>query len=111
MDTSVLSLLISCLFGFLIFKWFIHSESHPSTTNLQNDNNIQQRQIRIRNTNVNNVITLQMIQTVQNIAPDLHVEQIRYDLQQSGSIEATIEKYLNGHRVVFPPNYIPSSNQ
>jgi coupling of ubiquitin conjugation to ER degradation protein 1 len=48
-----------------------------------------------------------MIEVVQTIAPNLSVEQIRYDLERTGSVETTVERYLAQGDLPMPPNPPP----
>jgi len=48
-------------------------------------------------------VTPDMIEIVQTMAPSLHVDQIRYSLEKTGTIEGTIEAYLAGQKLPFPP--------
>lgn len=51
-------------------------------------------------------VTDSMIEVVQTIAPSLTVEQIRYDLEATGSVEVTIDKYMETGTLPFPPGYV-----
>lgn len=42
------------------------------------------------------VVTPEMIDAVQAVAPTLSVRQIRADLQLTGNVQATVERYLAG---------------
>lgn len=48
-------------------------------------------------------VTIDMIEIVQTMAPNLHPDQIRYSLQKTGTIEGTIEAFLAGEEFPFPP--------
>ncbi|KAG0671178.1 coupling of ubiquitin conjugation to ER degradation [Maudiozyma exigua] len=116
MDSSVLSIIITLLLGVIILKWFLKSDPHPSTDRI-NRNQVRgtrsNNNARSANSNRHNNghrVTADMIQAVQNIAPTMDVEQIRYALQQSGSVEITIERYLRGESFPFPPGYTPNVN-
>lgn len=50
-------------------------------------------------------VTQDMIDVVKAMAPDLAPEQIEYDLQRTGNIELTVERYLNTGTLPYPPNY------
>ncbi|ODV63719.1 Cue4p ASCRUDRAFT_27137, partial [Ascoidea rubescens DSM 1968] len=45
-----------------------------------------------------------MIEVVQTLAPQLSVAQIRYDLEKTGSIEETVEKFLKNGNLPFSPS-------
>ncbi|EGW32116.1 uncharacterized protein SPAPADRAFT_61200 [Spathaspora passalidarum NRRL Y-27907] len=53
-------------------------------------------------------VTDSMIEVVQTIAPGLTREQIRYDLENTGSVELTVERYMELGDLPFPPGYTPS---
>lgn len=53
-------------------------------------------------------VTDSMIEVVQAIAPQLTVGQIRYDLERSGSVEATIERFMETGTLPFPPGESPT---
>ena len=48
-------------------------------------------------------ITNDMVEIVQTMAPMLSVEQIRYSLSKTGSIELTMNDVLAGKEFPFPP--------
>ncbi|SMN20501.1 similar to Saccharomyces cerevisiae YML101C CUE4 Protein of unknown function [Maudiozyma saulgeensis] len=48
-------------------------------------------------------VTTDMIEIVQTMAPTLNVDQIRYSLENTGTIEGTVEAYLSGQEFPFPP--------
>ncbi|KAH3678299.1 hypothetical protein WICPIJ_008849 [Wickerhamomyces pijperi] len=115
MDSSTL-IFVSALFVLFIFlKWFISSEDEENqsisnasasttngTTTLPHQQLQQQQQPRLRRD-----VTTDMIEVVQSLAPHLHVEQIKYDLQKTGSVQITVDRILAGDSLPFPPNYRP----
>lgn len=116
MDPSVLSIIITLLVGLVIFKWFLQPDTHPSSDAINRTRTSQQnrrgqrsgqRQQGNRGSSATHTVTTDMIQMVQNVAPGLDPEQIKYALQQSGSVEVTVERYLRGEDFPFPPNYRP----
>lgn len=48
------------------------------------------------------VVTKDMIEIVQTLAPHLHQDQINLSLQKTGSIELTIEDVMQGKNFPFP---------
>ncbi|CCF56669.1 hypothetical protein KAFR_0B03730 [Kazachstania africana CBS 2517] len=118
MDSSVVSIIITLFLGFILVRWFLQSDQHPSSVRATQQNSMRNSR-RPRNANNNNrntanraTVSPQMIQAVQNIAPNLHVEQIRYALQQpNASVEIVIERYLRDETFDFPPNYTPIQTQ
>lgn len=109
MDSSLLSVIVTLLVGFFIFKWFLQPDGHPSTDRISGTASSQSQRTRQgqrqRRSNNGHTVSQDMIQTVQNVAPGLHIEQIKYALEQSGSVEVTVERYLRGETFPFPPNY------
>ncbi|AAS52960.1 AER279Wp [Eremothecium gossypii ATCC 10895] len=114
MDQSSALFLALLLVLFVLVKWFIKTESHPSAQHATVDTGLSSQStgaaggraqgtgaVRRRRRPVND----DMIEVVQALAPHLHSEQIRYDLERSGSVEATVERYLRGEDFPFPPGY------
>ncbi|AMD22404.1 HGR065Wp [Eremothecium sinecaudum] len=115
MDESTIVFIIALIISFFFIKWFIQSDSHPSaqqalqsttttatTTSSNRRNTNSNRAPRRRRRPVND----DMVEIVQTLAPQLHPERIRYDLELSGSVEATVERYLRGEEFPFPPGYM-----
>lgn len=48
-------------------------------------------------------VTPQMIDAVQQIGPGLTREQIEYDLQRTGNVNVTVDRYLDQGSLPFPP--------
>lgn len=48
-------------------------------------------------------VTEGMIEIVSTLAPHLHHDQIKYDLEKTGSVEITVERLLKGEEFEFPP--------
>ncbi|AQZ14325.1 CUE1 (YMR264W) and CUE4 (YML101C) [Zygosaccharomyces parabailii] len=113
MDQSTLTFLVTIIVGFVLLKWFTQSDQHPSAQALagqQTTNNVnrQSQQIsstRQRTTRRRRAVTPDMIEVVHSLAPHLHEEQIRYSLQQTGSVEESVERFLRGDEFPFPPGY------
>lgn len=105
--------------GYIALKWFMsNNEQHPSvqangassTSNTNGASNGSsgngssgRRTPRPRR--IRRPVNQDMIEVVQSLAPHLHPEQIRYDLEQTGSVEATVERFLSGREMPFPPDY------
>ena len=105
------------VFGVIFLKKFFQSNQHPSAQRLSaTGENAHGRpqgptQNALRRTgrvNGGHPVTTQMVETVQNLAPNLHPEQIRYSLENTGSVEETVERYLRGDEFSFPPGFEPS---
>lgn len=117
MDQSSFTFLAVLIISFLFLKWFTKSDSHPSvqhaTVNGTTGNPVvsasAQRQTASRR-RARRRVTPDMIEVVQSLAPNLHVAQIKYDLERTGSVEETVEKYLRGDAFIYPPDYQPEQN-
>ncbi|CAG99541.1 Cue1p [Kluyveromyces lactis] len=120
-DQSFTLFIILAIAGYIAVKWFLsNNEQHPSIQingfSSQSDSatasgtaassNAASRQTRRR---IRRRVNDDMIEVVQSLAPHLHPEQIRYDLEQTGSVETTVERYLSGRDMPFPPDYVPES--
>lgn len=116
MDQSTVTFLITIVIGFVLLRWFTQLDQHPSAQQLAGENRAGERngargqQIgdspRQRTARqVRRNVTPDMIQVVQSLAPHLHVEQIRYNLEQTGSVEETVERFLRGDSFPYPPGY------
>lgn len=105
---SLLPLLISLLLIFLVVKWVLNTgDTHPSTKQLNQPNEL--RSTRPRRTQ-QQPVNAGLVQQVQQVAPGLHVEQIKYALQLNrNNVQLVIENYLNGNDFPFPPGYTPSA--
>ncbi|CDO94689.1 unnamed protein product [Kluyveromyces dobzhanskii CBS 2104] len=116
-DHSTALFIILAITGYVVLKWFTNNnEQHPSVQNstiLEQSNSSSntsaaaapgqpRRRIRRR-------VNEDMIAVVQSLAPHLHPEQIRYDLEQTGSVETTVERFLSGRDMPFPPDYSPEA--
>lgn len=56
----------------------------------------------------NRDITESMVEVVQAIAPQLTPGQIRHDLRRTGSVEVTINRYMETGSLPFPPGEAPA---
>lgn len=114
-QNTVIALVTVCI-GIFIAKWFAAPKEHPSARGLANTQltssggNTNNRRVSASNAprrTSRRPVTQEMIDTVRNVVPNLHVEQIRYDLESTGSVEQTIERFLSGQTFPFPPDYVP----
>ncbi|CCD27247.1 Cue1p NDAI_0K00560 [Naumovozyma dairenensis CBS 421] len=125
MSQAIVTIVV-IIIGLLFMRWVFQSDQHPSAQSLNSSTSSQPQQQRNtarngarsnRNNNNNNhnnnngryPVTNDMIQTVQNVAPDLHREQIRFNLQRTGSVEDTVESYLRGDSFPFPLGFVESN--
>ncbi|GAV55938.1 hypothetical protein ZYGR_0AZ01100 [Zygosaccharomyces rouxii] len=118
MDQSTLTFLVTIIIGFVLVKWFTQTDQHPSAQALTGNQassgsssstssrgSQQLGSTRQRSPRYRRAVTPDMIEVVQSLAPHLHEEQIRYNLQQTGSVEETVERFLRGDDFPFPPGF------
>ncbi|SCU89065.1 LAME_0E02102g1_1 [Lachancea meyersii CBS 8951] len=114
MDFSTVTFLVVLLATFALVKWLLQAESHPSaqrpaaspaTGSATGSNSNRSRNITTATRRSRRPVTDDMIEVVQNLAPTLHVEQIRFSLEQTGSVEETVERFLRGDELAFPPGH------
>ncbi|CAI4513962.1 ALI_HP2_G0042370.mRNA.1.CDS.1 [Saccharomyces cerevisiae] len=117
MEDSRLLITLILVFGVIFLKKFFQSNQHPSAQRLsatgvnaygRPQGPTQNALRRTGRVNGGHPVTTQMVETVQNLAPNLHPEQIRYSLENTGSVEETVERYLRGDEFSFPPGFEPS---
>lgn len=106
MDSSTIAFLVCVIIGFIIVKRqnAISKENKQNLSTPENDENDTREEDPVERTlrKAQRPITDDMIEIVQTMAPTLDVEQIRYSLQKTGSIESTIEAFLSGGDFPFP---------
>lgn len=107
---SFVPILITVLLVFLAVKWVLNTgDSHPSTRRLATETVTTQHH-QIRHNRNNQQVDLSLIQQVQQVAPTLHVEQIKYALQLNhNNVQVVVEQYLNQREFPFPPGYRPTT--
>lgn len=109
MDSSTIAFIIVIGVAFIFLRWLIAPipNSLPSELNEALANNENARS----NNNSSNGATRRqrrevsddMIEVVQTIAPQLTRGQIRMDLERSGSVESTMERYMETGSLPYPP--------
>lgn len=98
-------------------KWFMSNDQHPSVQQTQQNNSQSSsastsgsaRPARQPRRRLRRRVNPDMIEVVQSLAPHLDPAQISYDLEQTGSVETTVERYLAGRDFPFPPDHAPES--
>lgn len=105
MDTSTLMFMATLAVAFLILRWLIRPipQSVPEEFNVPDPTRRNQQPVRRQTASANRAVTDLMVEVVQAMAPQLTVSQIRHSLQRTGSIEATINEYMDNGDLPFPP--------
>ncbi|CAI5760070.1 unnamed protein product [Candida verbasci] len=107
MDSSTIIFIFTIVIAFIFLRWLIspipNDLDNTATTNTQR----QTTAVGNGSNRLRRPVTDSMIEVVQTIAPSLTVEQIRYDLENTGSVEVTINRYMENNSLPFPPNYQP----
>ncbi|KAK9466170.1 hypothetical protein V1512DRAFT_264033 [Lipomyces arxii] len=109
-DNATTTFLACVIIGFFVIRWLIAPSSNSSSTEAGasgastasaggSTGSSPYRRPR--------PVTQGMIEVVQSIAPALTVEQIRYDLERTGSVEVTIDRVLAEGGLPMPPNAVP----
>lgn len=123
MDNSTLVFIGVLGIAFIFLRWLIApippqlpSELNEALANSSSNNTGSANNSRSANSNAYSDSSLQnitrrqrrevsddMIEVVQTIAPQLTRGQIRMDLERTGSVEVTIERYMETGSLPFPP--------
>lgn len=126
MDKSDITYAAGAIGLIFFLKWMFQSESkHPSLQQAQEDErgNAINNAVNINRNNAQEnganddgngrryrrAVTQDMIDVVKSIGPYLTVEQIRYDLEKTGSVEETVNTFLSTGTLPIPPNIPPRS--
>lgn len=121
MEQNIIAALVTICVGIFVVKWFASPKVHPSarglthtqlrssggSNNSNNSNNRAGHNADGAGRSDRRYVSQEMIETVRNVVPNLHAEQIRYDLESTGSVEQTIERFFSGQTFPFPPDYVP----
>lgn len=110
MDSSTIIFILTVGVAFLFLRWIITPIPHEIPHEIQQMRQNSRRDVApapARRPSGNRQVTESMIEVVQAIAPQLTVGQIRHDLERSGSVEATVERYMELGTLPFPPGELP----
>lgn len=112
MDNSTIIFIVTLVVAFVFLRWLISPipQSVAGEFNLPDpdeaaDENDRPRPQRRRGARA---VNDSMIEVVQAIGPQLTTDQIRYSLERTGSVEATVEEYMANGALPSPPGE-PSS--
>lgn len=105
MDTSTILFMAALAAAFLILRWLIRPipQSVPEEFNVPDPTQRHEQPSRRQRPTGNRAVTDLMIEVVQAMAPQLTVSQIRHSLQRTGSVEATVNEYMDNGDLPFPP--------
>lgn len=115
MDNSTILFVATLAVAFVFLRWLIAPipQSVPGEFNLPDPVVLSQSTSSRPSTarNRTRLITDSMIEVVQAIGPQLSVSQIRYSLERNGSVEDTVEEYMENGTLPFPPGEAPPSTR
>lgn len=117
MDNLTITFIATLILAFIFLRWIISTDDEPISNA---DSASRSRTRRSETSQRSSVpaglarrsrrqITPDMIEVVQALAPNLTVGQIRMDLERSGSVEQTVERYLSLGSLPYPEGEDPSS--
>lgn len=112
MDNSTIVFIITLVVAFVFLRWLISPipQSVPEEFNIPDPQSRSHRNQpsapRTRN-RTSREINPSMIEVVRAIAPHLTTSQVRYSLERTGSVEATVEEYMENQSLPFPPGESP----
>lgn len=112
MESATYVFIGTLIIGFLSLRWFI-TPIPQAVPHEVSELREQLQSTRQSSTPRNNrrPVTDNMIEVVQAIAPQLTAGQIRYDLERTGSVEVTIDRYMETGSLPFPPGEQPQPHQ
>lgn len=107
MDSSTVLFIVTLIVAFVFMRWLVSPVPQAIT-----DNDVPSLNQLNRNSRASasgsrrnpREVTDSMIEVVQSIGPHLTPGQIRMDLERSGSVQATIDRYLEMGSLPIPPN-------
>lgn len=114
MDNSTIIFVVTLVVAFIFLRWLISPipQSVPEEFNIpdpQRQNNRSQTAAPRSRNRSSREITPSMIEVVRAIAPQLTPLQVRFSLERTGSVEATVEEYMENGSLPFPPGETPMS--
>lgn len=114
MDTSTIVFIVTLIIAFVVLRWLIspipHSVAGEFNLPEPSENEAAQRDHGNGSRRGNSrEIRDSMVEVVQSIGPQLSASQIRYSLQQTGSVEATVEEFMENGTLPYPPGETPQA--
>lgn len=101
-DSSTVIFFLILIIVFVVSKWVLTPGFLPSQNDTSTAESRRNRDL-IAPPTYRRQVTASMIEVVQALAPGLTEAQIRYDLERTGSVETTVERYLSAGSLPFPP--------
>lgn len=117
MEHSTVIFVLTLSIAFVFLRWLItpippslpfETTSNESTASSSGTRNPENGGSTATNRRNRREVSDSMIEVVQAIAPQLTPQQIRYDLQRTGSVEVTIENFMETGTLPFPPGESPN---
>lgn len=119
MDSSTITFIATLIIAFIFLRWFISSDdedeaqsqslSSTTATTSQRDSQPRGEPERPSEVRYRRPVNDSMIEVVQQLAPTLTVGQIRLDLQRTGSVQETVDRFLSEGTLPFPPGEGPNA--
>ncbi|CCH41935.1 Autocrine motility factor receptor [Wickerhamomyces ciferrii] len=114
MDSSTITFIATLVIAFIFLRWFISSDdadeleqeqeaARESSSSASTATGTQQAQPQ----RFRRPVTHDMIEVVQQLAPGLTVGQIKLDLQRTGSVQETVDRFLSEGGLPFPEGEAP----
>ncbi|KAG7193335.1 uncharacterized protein KQ657_000751 [Scheffersomyces spartinae] len=111
METSTTVFIATLALGFIVLRWLIAPIPPHLPAEVHGSSGSSSTSSSARRTNAGNrrPVTQSMIEVVQTVAPQLTVGQIRMDLERTGSVELTLERFMENGSLPFPAGEDPST--
>ncbi|KAI5961690.1 CUE1 [Candida theae] len=114
MDSSAVFFALALIIGYIFLRWTIPTVPETNDFNIDMSTLSKDADEETTSSSLSGTssaksrnkrpVTDSMIEVVQTIAPNLTVEQIRADLEKSGSVEATIDNFMANGDLPHPRN-------
>lgn len=118
MDGSTIAFIATLVIAFIFLRWFISSDdeedipqvtSSSTSTASQTQSQRQPQAEQQSQPRYRRPVSNDMIEVVQQLAPTLSVGQIRLDLQRTGSVQETVDRFLSEGNLPYPEGEGPNA--
>lgn len=125
MDSSTIAFVATLAVAFIFLRWFISSDeddeaaltgqqsssssSSTAATGSQAQDQPQAQRESAPEVRYRRPVSNDMIEVVQQLAPNLTVGQIKLDLQRTGSVQETVDRFLSEGSLPFPEGESPNT--